>query len=145
MQRQSGSRTALFLEVEQGHAHWFPLSRDCRIREVDVPQKKYIKLLNAAPLFAIMSQHTFTFENCGHTIGNALKSSIDDGAIFVSYKVPHPLSKNVEITVEANNEDAAWGNSAQGIITKGERSNRLCLDCNIAFKLKSMIKLRTKK
>lgn len=54
----------------------------------------------------------FTFEllNETHTLGNLIVTRIlkQKEDVFVSYRVPHPLCKDVHITVDCEEEAEAW-------------------------------------
>ena len=45
---------------------------------------------------------TLTFSDHDHTLGNLLRSELlrDPDVIFAAYKVPHPLTRSVEVRVQ---------------------------------------------
>ena len=55
-----------------------------------------------------MHHYTFVVSPGGHTIGNLLLDYLHmDNTRFSAYKVPHPLSKNVEVTLGARTQTEA--------------------------------------
>ena len=55
-----------------------------------------------------MGQHTFVFSQQGHTLGNLVRARLVEAGHHVSYRVPHPLSENVEISIESESIEQAW-------------------------------------
>ncbi|KAK0071289.1 hypothetical protein PV325_013163 [Microctonus aethiopoides] len=71
---------------------------------------------------------TFSFQNEGHTLGNALRSIISQypGVAFCGYTVPHPAEAKMHLRIQMKNNERAVDALRQGLKDLEQICDHVC-------------------